>query len=591
MKFPFPSASIVALLLIAGVPAVFAQSGSTVLDNVEADSVTEVQVEQEAGSGAVMESGVETEALIESENEQMVHTQNEETIDENCDAGSGNRVCFQESSPQSVTDVTQEIDANAENAVAIDQTGGSGSVQVADVFGTAYVSVTANQIVTTDTIIDIFQDCSMHTGVCVQRALPEVLTLATQLIAASALNSIEVTQESQSGALQQATVDVAAEVLVNAQQIVSPRTFLSLSQQCSLEVGMCIQRALPVIRTAVAQVIEASADNDVSITQDGALIQEAQAVVDAATTIRTQQLVDAQSTIGMMQQCAVGKGLCLHVDSSGNPFYMFSDGQSTQTGTYVGTLDETPLATDYSRGSVRLVASGICGGSATCSMVEQLLLWLFGPEEEAVSNSTVSGSESITRDTSSARRGHETNVLGASIRFLASKFGDDDLAPAAFGGELAVTDDMRAMICAMQKRLVVRERPEGVWTWTARELSGKTGLPADHIAAMLRDDELCPRQVAQLRPNPSIAFFPVAADGPVSSNRLWNKCIRGEHIGLTDIRANPDRTDDDLPRGCAEYRTGDSWYHPDLRIHFTWNRETGYLDLPEGYVPMLRAEL
>ena len=96
-------------------------------------------------------------------------------------------------------------------------------------------------------------------------------------------------------------------------------------------------------------------------------------------------------------------------------------------------------------------------------------------------------------------------------------------------------------------------------------------------------------QVAQARPVPSIAFFPVAEDGPVSNNPLWNKCIRGEHVEITDVRANLDRTDDGLPRGCAEYRTGDSWYHPDLRVYFTWNRHTKHLKLPDGFVPMAEA--
>lgn len=587
------------LLLMQAVSPAVAATGEIVVDDsssdqhvettIEADSTADTHVDTTASGSAVQETGIEGEAGIIVESEQSLDTHDEVEIDQECGSASGTGLCYSDASPTVRNVATQVIDVSAENDMSITQTAGSGATQGATATGTALADVTATQTVTTDVIVDIFQDCSMQTGVCVQRALPEVLTLATQVIAASAVNNLAIEQEAGSGSVQDADADLLAQVNVTAEQFVSPRTFLSLTQLCAIDVGMCIQRALPVVQDAVQQVIDAQAHNNTDIAQEagGNSSQTATVVSDASTNVTAVTDVDARTTIEMIQRCGVGKGLCLTVDGAGNPAYVFSDGETTTSGQYTGTLDESILADEYSRRTVGTVASGICGGASSCSMVEQLLFWLFGPEPQPET-----AGPSFAREGnggSYARRGHETNVLGGSIRFLAQRMEEDEsFAPPAFGGsDDALAPAQRALVCSMRTRLLKQESAsEGLWDWTADEIARLTGLSADAAAGLLRDESVCPREnVAAAKPALNVTFFPVSHDGPVSGNAFWNACVRGEHVTLEQVRTNPDRDEDGLPRTCGSYHTGNSWYHPELNIHFTWDRATGYLQLPEGYVP------
>ncbi len=73
----------------------------------------------------------------------------------------------------------------------------------------------------------------------------------------------------------------------------------------------------------------------------------------------------------------------------------------------------------------------------------------------------------------------------------------------------------------------------------------------------------------------SIAF-PVDAFGvPLSSNNVWNSCIR--NLVTLDTDGNP--------LSCSRYHTDYVWTHPDLEITFTWNTQTTppLLLLPDGY--------
>lgn len=68
-------------------------------------------------------------------------------------------------------------------------------------------------------------------------------------------------------------------------------------------------------------------------------------------------------------------------------------------------------------------------------------------------------------------------------------------------------------------------------------------------------------------------IFPVDVRGvPLSSNDLWNACIRNR------TPLDPEGQ----PYNCNRYHDSSSWTHADLSITFTWNDP--YLDLPEGYV-------
>jgi hypothetical protein len=71
--------------------------------------------------------------------------------------------------------------------------------------------------------------------------------------------------------------------------------------------------------------------------------------------------------------------------------------------------------------------------------------------------------------------------------------------------------------------------------------------------------------------------FPVDQAGvPLSSNAVWNACIRNQ-ITL-DSEGNP--------MSCGRYHNEQDWEHPDLHITFIWNgsAEPAVLTLPEGYV-------
>jgi hypothetical protein len=561
--------------------------GTTITEQTTATADNIMNTAQNAVDDAVQQALQNAAAAVTAASTQAISDAQNVLIDQTC-ASTGSTVCFAEAAPHVRNEAIQQIEAAANNAMAILQQAGAASIQQATASGAASTQVTAGQSITSDTIIEIFQDCTIQTGVCVQRAMPEVLNHAQQLIAASAINALDVAQQAEGGAVQDIAAELAAEVQVAAEQSIDAQAFFRLSQICAVDIGMCIQRTLPLMRTAVEQVIDAQADNIASLLQDGAEVQNAATDTTTLTTIDALQNTQTDMSSELFRNCVVRQGLCLQVSGDGTPVFLFSDGETQTTGTYVGTLDETPLQTDYSRASVGAVASGICGGEQTCPMVQQLLFWLFGPEPASVP--TVTRSSTRSNNTETSNRGHQTNVLGASLEFLALNMPQQSIPPPAFGGgEEAATSEQRSMICAMRKALV-RERHSGdAWVWTTERLAGKTGLSYDAVSVLLHDDGVCPQILAQSMQKTFIpSMFPVTETGPVSSNEFWNACIRGEQMTLEDIRSNPDRNEDGLPRTCASYHTQDSWYHPDLRVHFTWDPETGRLALPEGYVPQMQ---
>lgn len=562
-----------------------AEYGTAIEEQTQAESENATGVDQQAGDDAVQAAVIENGAETQVDSAQGIDDHHEISIEQIC--APGTTVCYATAAPHVVSDAQQMIAAASANLMQVLQQAGANSVQLAYASGSALTGVAAQQQVVNEAIIDIFQQCSIATGVCVQRALPEVITNASQIITASALNALEINQLSLSGALQLAAADLAAEVRVSAQQAVDAHALFRLSQICAVDVGLCVQRALPLMRTAVEQVVQAQADNAIDVLQDGAEFQDAAANTQSDTVIDTLQDVHSEMESETDQQCAVGKGLCIQVDGTGTPYYVFTDGETRTTGAYSGTLDETPLATDYSRESVGAVAAGICAGDQSCPMVQQLLLWLFGPPPAAPAPARAATARS-SEDASN--RGHQTNVLGASMKFLASMAAQGAVPPPAFGGDAlpGITDDQRGMICAMQRMLNREPHSGDAWIWTTGQLSAQTGLAADAIAAVLHDPAACAVKVAVQEKVAPPSVFPVSTDGPVSSNPFWNACVRGETMTLEQIRANPDRNEDGLPRSCASYHTQDSWFHPDLRVHFRWDPDTGRLALPQGYIPQMQ---
>ncbi len=81
----------------------------------------------------------------------------------------------------------------------------------------------------------------------------------------------------------------------------------------------------------------------------------------------------------------------------------------------------------------------------------------------------------------------------------------------------------------------------------------------------------------------SFIAFPVDHAGvPVSTNAIWNACVRNQTILDTDGQ----------PFSCSRYHTDAQWDHPDLHITFTWNgtSDPKILLLPVGYQAVVQEQ-
>jgi phage baseplate assembly protein gpV len=76
--------------------------------------------------------------------------------------------------------------------------------------------------------------------------------------------------------------------------------------------------------------------------------------------------------------------------------------------------------------------------------------------------------------------------------------------------------------------------------------------------------------------------FPVDAAGyPLSSNTVWNTCIRNQ-VQLDN---------EGKPYSCSRYHTDNTWTHPDLFIEFLLRPELDpMLVLPEGFSPEVQSD-
>ena len=604
---PFAQQIIAVLLVIAHFPAHLAVAAEIDLDAILDSSLQGVLSEQAGTALSTNTIGIVQEAILAN---QQAHAGGAATtviaagqvldaetlvdvVQENCGTGTGLALCLQDAIPQIVYEALQHVTATASNVLNIAQENVMGN-QVASLSGAALVDVDVSQLVEPNTIVNIFQDCYVAFGGCIQRAMPEVLTLASQIISAAAVNKLGIDQETESGSLQQAAIEATAQSIVQAEQIVHPRTIVNIVQACKVDLGLCIQRATPFIQTLTEQLINAHADNILAISQDGADTQQAAATASGMTMVTTLQDVLSETELHYEQVCSVAKGLCIQAKENGQPVFYFSDGETTQTGEYNGVFDDSALNDNFNRKTVGQVASGICPpGEGLCSNVEQLLLWLFGPEpepEQAVGSSHDSASTGSAAE-SSAHRGHQTNHIGSVLSFIAQNAIDAAVAPGAFGGDTeegsGLSESDRTFLCSM-KRAVPADSDDAVWQWTAEKFAAMIGGKSDAIYAALMDPATCPQPtVAKAKADGAIQFVSVADDGPLSTNPLWNKCVRGQMVTPADIDSNTDRDEDGKPKTCADYHTQASWYHPDLGIYFIWDRVSGALELPDGYFPAL----
>jgi hypothetical protein len=117
------------------------------------------------------------------------------------------------------------------------------------------------------------------------------------------------------------------------------------------------------------------------------------------------------------------------------------------------------------------------------------------------------------------------------------------------------------------------------------ELQRPTPVPlsfAWHAFPTVEEHGVAPTAPHEAVESPAPIPFPLDAAGvPVSSDAVWNACIRA--VSMTDPDGNP--------YDCLPFHDGTTWRHPDLSIAFVWNTDARlagpFLHVPPGYVPVV----
>jgi hypothetical protein len=139
-----------------------------------------------------------------------------------------------------------------------------------------------------------------------------------------------------------------------------------------------------------------------------------------------------------------------------------------------------------------------------------------------------------------------------------------------------------------------------VWEFAAQLLSDLTGMSASDILADFMSETFCDAYTAALKPQivkvtEKSRPVELAKDGyPVSSNPVWNLCVRGKAT-LEDIKGNTDGSRDRVtgkftPKSCDAYKhTGSNgWSYPDdafLTINIIPRKANSpVVSVPKGYV-------
>ncbi len=181
-------------------------------------------------------------------------------------------------------------------------------------------------------------------------------------------------------------------------------------------------------------------------------------------------------------------------------------------------------------------------------------------------------------------RGSGTQRLSYIANFVTGNaFGS--IAPGAFGGasDVPFSSEETNVICAMQESLP-DDAGNGVIEWIAGYLATILNRDAEMLVDALKDSTLCVKEIPQAKAPAKPVAFNVNIHGfPVSSNETWNKCLTGK-ITLQDIRANTDKDEDGIARDCSDYHTANLWYHPDLKMYFTFDRKKKVVGVPKGYI-------
>lgn len=190
--------------------------------------------------------------------------------------------------------------------------------------------------------------------------------------------------------------------------------------------------------------------------------------------------------------------------------------------------------------------------------------------------------------------GKRTNMWTGIAQFLAGVNSlISGVAPAGFGGgDPALSTQEQEYICSMQRGLPLNPSSD-LLDRISILMSGYIARTPAFIRTQLTSSLCDSINAARLPSKTTVTrvdtLFPVDSAGyPIAHNNpLWNKCVRGEHITLADVRSNADR--DAYGRGysCDHYTKAQNvWTHPELGIDFTLTAtRTGapLLSIPAGY--------
>jgi hypothetical protein len=184
------------------------------------------------------------------------------------------------------------------------------------------------------------------------------------------------------------------------------------------------------------------------------------------------------------------------------------------------------------------------------------------------------------------------------LEFITGFHTPSDLAAPAFGGgpRVPFSDAETKIICGMQLS-IARTKTVAVDQWMSEVLSTMIDRPVSMIYDAINSPSFCedflsarsPRVAAEVA-SLGTPFYTDAEGYPVSTNKTWNACIKGE-VTLELVRNNPDRHEDGYGEDCARYHTKNMWYHPDLAMYFEWKREEAFLALPKGFVAVKQYEV
>ena len=210
-----------------------------------------------------------------------------------------------------------------------------------------------------------------------------------------------------------------------------------------------------------------------------------------------------------------------------------------------------------------------------------------------VDNSITGFSSPESPNGNGTSRGSGAGMFSAIARFSAMWRGIGATAPGAFGGTIntPLSTNEIEYICSVQRGMKKNSKP-GLQSYVAQQMANMMGRDEDFIEEKLTNTSFCESTNMSIRPKKRavkevVLEFPVDDEGyPISSNPVWNACVRNEGITLALIKSNTDRDDPrdgGTPKTCADYHTQSVWRHPDLNMYFSFMRPYKQIILPKGY--------